>query len=261
MRIPVSAFSLLLALSGPSTPAAADDWSDCRYSVPEKRIAACTRIISRHDEGPERIAQAHTYRGIAYRNREDRDRAIADFTKAIELDPKRAAYNRGLVHAARNEHDQAIAQYDEAIRLDANDAAAYSARGSALNAKGERDKAVADFSEAIRLDPKLAVAYLNRGNAYYNKGDRELAVVDAMEVIRLGAQPSRRIRAARHRLRRQGRARPRHRGFHQGDRARPEIDHRLREPRHGPGKERRPRQGHGRFRQGHRDQSQGLPGL
>jgi tetratricopeptide (TPR) repeat protein len=185
MRAIVCAFSASLMLAGLSDRAAADDWTDCKFSVPEKRIAACTRIVSRRDEGPERIALAHTYRGSAYRGRDDTERAIADYTKAMELDPKRAAYNRGLVHITRGEHDQAIAEFDAAIRADAQDAAAYNVRANSYNAKGERDRAIADWNESIRLDPKLASAYLGRGNAFNAKGDRELAIVDAMEAIRL----------------------------------------------------------------------------
>jgi tetratricopeptide (TPR) repeat protein len=185
MRILLAGFYALLVWGSLSSQAAADDWSDCKFSVPEKRIAACTRIIARRDEGPEKIALAHTYRGNAYRGREDNEKAIADFTKAIELDPKRAAYNRGLTHAARGEYDQAIGEYDEAIKSNPSDAAAFNARAGAYNSKGNRERAAADWNEALRLDPKLAAAYLNRGNAFYNKGDRELAAIDAMEAIRL----------------------------------------------------------------------------
>jgi tetratricopeptide (TPR) repeat protein len=185
MRVVCSAFFLLLMLGGLSAPAAADDWSDCKFSVPERRIAACTRIINKRDEGPEKIALAHTYRGNAYRGREENELAIADFTKAMELDPKRAAYNRGLVSAIKGDHDKAIAEYDEAIKANPEDAAAYNTRGVSYNAKGDRERAIKEWSEAIRLDPNMAVAYLNRGNAYNNKGDRELAVIDAMETIRL----------------------------------------------------------------------------
>jgi tetratricopeptide (TPR) repeat protein len=187
MRVLLLRVPALLLLGGLSLPARADDWSDCKYSVPEKRIAACTRLINKRDQGPEKIALAYTYRGSAYRSRDDNQSAVADFNKAIELDPKRAAYNRGLVHATRGEHDQAIAEYDEAIKANANDAPAYNARGGSLNAKGLRDRAFADWNEAIRLDPSMAVAYQNRGNAYLNKGDRELAAIDAMEAIRLDA--------------------------------------------------------------------------
>ena len=87
MRLLLCALVALSTLGCLASPANADDWTDCKLSVPERRIAACTRIINRRDEGPTSIALAYTYRGNAYRSREDNERAIADFTKAIELDP------------------------------------------------------------------------------------------------------------------------------------------------------------------------------
>ena len=47
-----------------------------------------------------RLHRGDTNRGIAYRDKGDTDRAIADLTEAIRLDPKNAhAYvNRGLVY-------------------------------------------------------------------------------------------------------------------------------------------------------------------
>ena len=62
--------------------------------------------------------------------------------------------------------DRAIADYTEAIRLDPKYANAYSNRGVAYSDKGDKDRAIADFTEAIRLDPKYADAYNNRGFAY-----------------------------------------------------------------------------------------------
>ena len=59
--------------------------------------------------------------------------------------------------------EKAIADYTEAIRLDPKDAKAYYNRGVAYGEKGERDKAIADFTEAIRLNPKMAWAYIFRG--------------------------------------------------------------------------------------------------
>jgi tetratricopeptide (TPR) repeat protein len=185
MRRLLSALAALAILCGVPCPAAADDWTDCKLSVPERRIAACTRIINRHDEGPTSIALAYTYRGNAYRNREDNERAIADFTKAMELDPNRASYNRGLVYAAKGDHDLAIAEYNEALRLAPNDAVTYNSRGNAYNAKGDRDRAIGDYDEAIRLDSKLALAYSNRGNAYNSKGERDRAIADFDSAIRI----------------------------------------------------------------------------
>ena len=68
-------------------------------------------------------------------------------------------------------YDRAIADFTQAIRLDPNDTKAYTERGSAYNAKGDNDRAIADFTQALRLNSNDVAAYNNRGNAYYYKGD------------------------------------------------------------------------------------------
>ena len=74
-----------------------------------------------------------------------------------------------LAYRVKGENDRAIADYTEAIRLDPKNANAYSNRGYAYSDKGDTDRAIADFTEAIRLDPKFAIAYNNRGLAYGEK--------------------------------------------------------------------------------------------
>ena len=51
------------------------------------------------------------------------------------------------------EYDKAIADYTEAIRLEPAQPAAYFNRGNARLEKKEYDKAIADYTEAIRLEP------------------------------------------------------------------------------------------------------------
>ena len=60
----------------------------------------------------------------------------------------------GACLEAKKEYDKAIADYTEAIRLDPKNARAYTNRGG-LGRQEEYDKAIADFTEAIRLDPKM----------------------------------------------------------------------------------------------------------
>ena len=63
---------------------------------------------------------AYFGRGLAYENKNEHDKAIADLTESIRLDPKnaKAYYNRGLAYENKNEHDNAVADFTEAIRLD-----------------------------------------------------------------------------------------------------------------------------------------------
>jgi tetratricopeptide (TPR) repeat protein len=117
----------------------------------------------------------------------EHDKAIADHTEAIRLNPQSAnAYiGRGLNWDSKGEHDKAIADYNEAIRLDPQSADAYNNRGLAWTKKGEYDKAIADYTEAIRLDPQDARAYNNRGVAWKRKGNYHEAIANYIEAIRL----------------------------------------------------------------------------
>ena len=59
-----------------------------------------------------------------------------------------AAYNRGISYIEKGEFDKAIADYTEAIRLNPKNAKAYYNRGTSYAKKGEQDKADADFAKA-----------------------------------------------------------------------------------------------------------------
>ena len=65
---------------------------------------------------------AHINLGLALMAKNQLDEAIAEFKKAIELDPKDAIahYNLGIALQAKNHLDEAIAEYRKAIELDPN---------------------------------------------------------------------------------------------------------------------------------------------
>jgi tetratricopeptide (TPR) repeat protein len=109
-------------------------------------------------ESPLRNAQAYIDRGNAFYNKRDYDRAIADYTQAIQLDPKlvKGYINRGLVFANKGDNDRAIADLNQATQLDPKSALAYINRGNSFINKGDTDSAIADFNQAIQLDPKSA---------------------------------------------------------------------------------------------------------
>jgi tetratricopeptide (TPR) repeat protein len=69
--------------------------------------------------GPrQRKSASYIDRGNAYVVKGEYDRAIADYTEAIELDPDYTAYyNRGTTYLKKGELDRAISDYTNAIRL------------------------------------------------------------------------------------------------------------------------------------------------
>ena len=63
--------------------------------------------------------------------------------------------NRGLAQKGKGDLDGAIADYTKAIEIDPRNAEAYKNRGLALLTKGRDQEAEQDFKKAIELDPKL----------------------------------------------------------------------------------------------------------
>jgi tetratricopeptide (TPR) repeat protein len=71
------------------------------------------------------------------------------------------AFDRGNAAMARKDYDKAIAEFTEAIRLDPESDGAYHNRAHAYAEKKEYAKAVADYNESIRLNPDEPDSYSN----------------------------------------------------------------------------------------------------
>jgi len=149
----------------------------------DRAIADYTKSIEINPKN----ASAYNNRGDAYSSKREYDRAIVDFSKAIEIDPKDTyAYrNRGAAYANKGEHDRAIVDCNKAIEIDPKDALAYITRGVTYWIKGEYDRAIADYTKAIEIDPKDALNYSNRCTAYWRKGEYDRAIVDYTKAIEI----------------------------------------------------------------------------
>ncbi|MCY2977337.1 MAG: tetratricopeptide repeat protein [Planctomycetota bacterium] len=124
------------------------------------------------------------------------DRAIADLSEAIRLDPEfQVAYNqRGMRYYKTGDFDRAIADFTVDCRLGPHDKIGHYIRLRPLVEMGSYDLAIADLKESIRLFgdyQKLGSAitfqdvYFGRGKSYYDKGKYDQAIADYSEAIRL----------------------------------------------------------------------------
>jgi tetratricopeptide (TPR) repeat protein len=126
-------------------------------------------------------------RGVCYVLAERYEEAIADFTRAIELDPKclLAIGRRGEIYRQTGSYEEAFADFNRVIDLDANDARGYTSRGQTYQATGRHDEAIADFTRAIELDPDLDWAIAHRGESYRLLGRYEEALADFTRAVEL----------------------------------------------------------------------------
>ena len=112
-------------------------------------------------------------RGANHHARGDLDAALADFGRAIELDPRcaEAFNNRGVVRLARGDLDGARTDFDEAIGLNPCYAEAFYHRGLVRHLRDDFLGALADLDQALRINPHHLDAYIARGNARFHVRD------------------------------------------------------------------------------------------
>ena len=134
-----------------------------------------------------KTAEKHRLRGDAFRDNKQYDRAIPEYTHAIEIDLNCgwAFHGRGDSYSGKGEHDLAIADYTQAIALIPRPTWPRTNRGWSYFQKGNLDEALADFDEAIRLDPMLAAPYRHRADLFDRKGDPVHAKSDRERADRL----------------------------------------------------------------------------
>ncbi|HYA87229.1 MAG TPA: tetratricopeptide repeat protein [Nitrospirota bacterium] len=173
------------------------------------------------EKEPDKAAVAFKNRGLYFHERGQFDRAIEDYSKAIDLDPLfvgaynnrgldfvrtgqlseafldfnkavtlnpdyYAAYvNRGLAFDKAGQLERAIVDYDKAIALNPSDYNSYNYRGIAFDKMGNFDKAIADYDTAIAINPFFIEAYQNRGAAFHKLGQFDKAIGDYDKVIAL----------------------------------------------------------------------------
>ena len=150
-------------------------------------LAACNELLAGNDAPKTARADILAARGYAYHRLGDYQKARADYSQALALDPKNFAslYNRSLVNAELNDGKRAAADYQALLRVRPGNADEYIDRGLVLLDAGEFEKAAADFTDAHKLRPNDQWPLANRGLAYAWLKDRARAETDFATVRKI----------------------------------------------------------------------------
>jgi len=174
--------------------------------------------VAKYGVSEDKIPQtAGTFldRGILFASRGEYEKAIADFTEAIRLNPNMGAAYELRARALRASiskvigvrdnftgidtistegraslnkmeiFDQVIMDYSQAIRLEPNNNKLYNERGTTYSDMGDIDWAIADFNQAIKMAPNDYDSYNNRGSVYVIKRDYNSAIEDFNHAIKI----------------------------------------------------------------------------
>jgi tetratricopeptide (TPR) repeat protein len=163
--------SLLAAYAGSATA--------CGSADVDRTIRDCTAVIE-HQAGQPGVADAYASRAIAHWEKGAYQKAAADSHQAIRLGSKSALAHlmRGILLEDAGDHRGALADFSRAIEIQPAPVAYYN-RGTSYLALADHTRAVADFDRALAGDEQMPQAFVNRGLAHLALGHWDMALADA----------------------------------------------------------------------------------
>ncbi len=186
---------------GVMSPVPRERWeSSPGERVAEMHLRSGDEAIQRGDY--ERAAAEYTYciqlnpsQVIAFARRGDvwrilgrSEAAVADYSAYLHAVPtdEKVLLNRGQLYAIAGLHRLAAADFTAALAQNTTpNPTVYVSRGQARARLGEYPQAIDDFSRALELSPGNAFAHLERGTVYLETGDYLTAISDLTRALQL----------------------------------------------------------------------------
>ena len=127
-------------------------------------------------------------RGNAYRERGNYEKAMNDFNRAINLNPRyhRTYEKRGHLFLLLRDYDNAINDFNRASSLFPKSAFAHCSLGFAYRQTGDLPLAIEHLNRSIELDNDYADAWFNRGKTHLEVGLISRGCADLQTAITKG---------------------------------------------------------------------------
>ena len=161
--------ALLFMLFGDPASAQSRDqrWALCESGDPVRSADACTALIDSGAETPSNLAIAYSNRGISYSNKGEFTRAVADYERALAINPNLApamnslAWDLATMPAAdRRDGPRAVDLAERALVLNQQETGFLDTLGAAYAEAGR-------FADAVRTQQR-ALELLRQANGIPN---------------------------------------------------------------------------------------------
>ena len=125
----------------------------------------------------------------AFESQQNWDRAIAEYKKILDQEPKLAGihYRIGRIFLAKSpaETENAKAEFIEELKIDRDNASAEFMLGEIARQAGQWDEAAAHFSQASKLDEGFQEAYLALGISLNSAGKFAEAIAPLRSYVKM----------------------------------------------------------------------------
>ncbi len=149
-------------------------------------IQITTNII----EKSPKSAELYSLRGIAYYSKNEKEKALADFSQAINLgiEPRLEVTTRrmkGLILYQIKKYDEAIIEFNLILKADKSEYRDHFYRGWCYFYKADHKAAIADFDAVLQQKPTELHVRRFRAISHLSLGNNDKVVEDVTEEIKL----------------------------------------------------------------------------
>jgi tetratricopeptide (TPR) repeat protein len=147
----------------------------CMHSIGKGKDKTAFELAEKAVDEHPNVAIYYYTRGLFYSYRDKPEKAIADFSKAKELDTSHNLFNiylnRGNAYLSIQEFEKATTDLTDAIAINPDNASVYHSRGLVYYQKQEYEQCIQDFNKSLTINPNNASGHLNVGMAYYKQSN------------------------------------------------------------------------------------------
>lgn len=189
-----SVLSLFVSLSS-SAVLAASAWPYYEAAERAEKAGNYAEAVALYSKSivaePVQVWMTYNQRGCCYKKLGESQKAIDDFTKAIELQPAYATsyYNRALLYKQTGDWSKAVDDFSKSLVFEPNSPETYTNRAIAYDHLGERPKALEDFDKALTINPGFFSALKYRAQLYEKSGEIEKALTGFDKCIAIAQDP------------------------------------------------------------------------
>jgi tetratricopeptide (TPR) repeat protein len=142
-----------------------------------------TDVIEKY---PFKDQRPYACRGLYYKTAGVMDKAVADFTTELMIDPHDAdiLQYRGNIYFGRGRDDSAYSDYIRAIKITQTNALAFANLGAIYIRRNQYDSAMINLSKALHMDSSLFTSYANRAVLYGALGKPDESILDFKRYLR-----------------------------------------------------------------------------
>ncbi len=134
--------------------------------------------------------KGHLGLGNSYSKKKEYDKALVEYSKLVELEPANSSGHTklGQIYLLKNIEDKALEAFNQSLDFSQSDFKAHNGLGQLFSKNQFYDKAMLEYQKSLEIRPDQSSIHRNIGLIFSQKGEKEKAETAFMKALELDDQ-------------------------------------------------------------------------